>query len=64
MANIEGGSRLKDIILVRTTLPSGRHYAFHASYDPVSRRITRTWGGHHDYRFETKFTLPRSVRKN
>lgn len=51
------GSYLKDLILVETTFPDGRKYAFNASYHPRLQRIVRTWGGHHGRPDTSKFTL-------
>ena len=55
MEHGRGRSFLKDLILVETSFPDGNQYAFRASYDFHSKRITRTWAGHHDRRSGSGF---------
>lgn len=47
---------IKDIVLVETTLPSGRRTAFKASIDPETGRIQRSWGMS-TYRHRLKFKM-------
>ena len=51
----EKGER-KDILLIKTSFPDGRQYAYRASYQYSTKTIIRTWGGHHDGPLNDKFS--------